>query len=341
MNRRYEQHLVSPLTHRPLVYDGDGNLTSGEEFYEVIENIPILLPDNAAADWQRELVELILWEHPEEIAHMYEDLLPYSDPTPTYIKWIEKLVGGKEAITHVFERYEATDTQRWIVERKDRIDADSLAAFHRLCTAEVGKRRVESSLFQKETYAPFSKLTTGHHPKMILELATGAGTGTAAVALGKDADALLFSVDVDFACLGNVIGIGIYLNCGDTLLPVDANFWHLPFADGQMDIVCTVCGLDESRENDSTIAEAARVLKVGGHFVCVSRENGFMRQGELLEAFGFSREEIIMWLKRCRMYSDVETLKELCSQNGLRCVYEDRSKSDNGFAFVTTMFEKV
>ena len=193
---------------------------------------------------------------------------------------------------------------------------------------------------QESVYDVFSSMMLDDHPKSILELATGAGNGTAAVAMKKDRDVILLTLDIDIACLGNAVGIGRHLGFSDTLLPVCANFWYLPFADAQMDRVGTVCGLDESREIHRTISEVARVLKRGGKFVCVSREHAFLRQGAILEPLGFTKEETLFWLKQCRMYSDVETLKEICGKYGLRCVCQVSTTGSGEVTFVVTMFEK-
>ena len=196
------------------------------------------------------------------------------------------------------------------------------------------------SSHQGSVYDVFSSMMLDDHPKSILELATGAGAGTTVLALKKDKDAVVFTVDIDIACLGNVVGISRYLECSDTLLPVCANFWYLPFADAQMDRVGTVCGLDESREIHRTISEVARVLKPGGRFVCVSREHAFLRQGTILEPLGFTKEETLFWLKRCRMYSDVEALKEICVEYGLCCVHQVSATESEEYIFVVAVFEK-
>ncbi len=345
MKTLYEQYLVSPTTHQPLTFRGSEQLVCETDTFDVVQDIPVLLPKNTAADWRRELIELILWEHPDQIEIMRQDIdfQTYDDPARTYIKWIKKLIGGKEEIIRVLERYEASDTKQWIIDRKETIDEETMESFHRINSPDIAKKRVESKYLCEGAflpYFPFSTMTVASKPQAILELATGAGGGTAAVALRKDKDTVMFSVDIGFGCLGNAVAIGNYLGCRDTLLPVCANFWYLPFACDSMDAVCTFCGLDESRENDKTIAEVARVLKTGGKFVCVSRENAFMRQGSVLESFGFTKDETVYWLKRCRMYSDVESLKEMCAAQGLRFVTEERSFTSNGVVFVTTQFKK-
>ena len=341
MKQIYEQYLVSPVTHRPLRFASANSMTNEEETFDVVGNVPIILNKKVAAEWNLELIELILWEHSDQIEAVTQDILLHPDRNPTeiYIQWIKKLIGEKQDIIRALERYEAKNTARWLI-TSPMVNDETLLSFWQLCSPEIGKKRVETKQLCKGQFLPyysFSVRSTEKHPKTILELATGAGGGTAAIALRKDVDTTLFTIDIDFACLGNAIGIGAYLH--QLIFPVCANFWNLPFANDAMDIISTFCGLDESRENQKTIAEIARVLKKGGQFVCVSRENAFFRQGSVLEPFGFTKEEITSWLKRCRMYSDLETLKELCMQNNLLCIYEEKAMS-NGISFVLTQFEK-
>jgi len=342
LKQTYEQYLVSPVTHRPLRFANASSMVHEEESFDVIGTVPIILPKYVAAEWNRELIELILWDYPDQIENVMRDILqhPNEPPAQVYITWIKKLIGGKQDIIRSLERYEAQNTEQWLI-TSPIVNDETLRSFWQLCSPEIGKKRVETKQLCKGQvlpYYPFSVRSTETHPKTILELATGAGGGTAAIALRKDVDTTLFTIDIDFACLGNAIGIGSYLH--QPIFPVCANFWNLPFTNGTMDIVSTFCGLDESRENQKTIAEVARVLKKGGQFVCVSRENAFLRQGAVLEPFGFTKEEITAWLKRCRMYSDAETLKELCNANSLFCTDEVRTATPNGTAFVLTQYRK-
>lgn len=345
MQSIYERYLISPVTCRALWLGEDGRLQNEEESFAVVEGVPILLPPDTVADWQRELIEVVLWEHSDQIEKLYQDMTAAdgADSLAICVERILQLVGEKADILQAMKRYERAETARWIVDRQETIDEESIAKFHRLSDPAIGKKRVENQhLYRGEgsLYNMFSRMVTDDHPQCILELATGAGGSTAAVALKKDKEAVLFSVDIDIACLGNVVGIGSYLGCRDTLLPVCANFWYLPFGDGELDVVCTVCGLDESREIHRTIAQVARVLKPGGRFVCVSREHAFLRQGAILEPLGFTKEETLSWLRRCRMYSDVEMLKEICAESGLTCVRQVSKTGAGDISFVVTLFKK-
>lgn len=166
-----------------------------------------------------------------------------------------------------------------------------------------------------DRYRYFGELVCKEKTDKILELATGADGGTASVALYMSKECELYTVDIGFDCLGNAFGIGKYQK--KNIVPVCANFWYLPFEDMSFHTVCTFCGLDESREINQTLKEISRVMKNGGKFVVVSRNDAFMRQYKILEPFGFTREETIDILKNCRMFSDLNSLDKLCRSNGL------------------------
>lgn len=284
-----------------------------------IKNIPVVLPENTTAHWHRELIEVILWQFPEEIEEMYREIDFSKNPpdiAEIYVKWIKNLLHDKEGIKKAFESYAETDTEKWIV-NSQKIDKKIIRNFKRYSTKRTGKKRTETKINAKGLFLPypyFAEETLKNNPDTVLELATGAGGGTASVALQKNKDTKLFTMDIGFECLGNAIGIGKFLKQKDSIFPVCANFWYLPFKDECFDSVCTYCGLDESRENEKTISEISRVLKKGGSFVFVSRENAFMRQASILKPFGFTKEETIEILRKCRLYSDIETTVKLCEK---------------------------
>ncbi|MBQ7956813.1 MAG: methyltransferase domain-containing protein [Clostridia bacterium] len=288
-----------------------------------VKNIPVILPEKTKADWHRELIEVILWQFPEEIEKMYKEInfgeRP-SDVSETYIRYIKMLLKDKKGITDAFNSYINDNTEKWIL-HSDNIEKETLKDFRKLSTKRTGKKRTKTKINATGLFTPypyFAEETLKNNPGSVLELATGAGGGTAAVAIQKSKDTLLFTVDIGFHCLGNAIGIGKYLKCKDTILPVCANFWYLPFKDDSFDAVCTYCGFDESRENEKTISEITRVLKKDGVLVFTSRVNAFMRQSKILQPFGFTEEETVELLKNCRLYADVESTVKTCEKYGLQ-----------------------
>ena len=172
----------------------------------------------------------------------------------------------------------------------------------------------------------------------ILELATGAGGGTASVALYMPKYCSLYTVDIGFECLGNAFGIAKYQK--KNIIPVCANFWHLPFKDESFDIVCTACGLDESRELTETLKEVARILMYNGRFVLISRNNAFMRQHRILEPFEFTEKETLEILKDCRMYSDLNNLDKICNSLGLKLISRKEYREDENIAFSVSEYRK-
>ena len=345
MNKKiYEKYLVSPITKKPLHIEKKIFTTDDKtEKYDVVKNVPVLLANEEKSEWHRELIEAILWEHKEEITKMYKKVDWNKSPVPIYIEYIKKLVGGKKEIKNALLRYSESNTENWIadINTEYTIKKEQIKKFKKYTSKGMGKYRIKKIDKSKHPYKEYANRVIENSPKTILELSTGAGSGTSAVARVKDKDAIMFSVDIGFECNGNTIGIGKFLKCRNTLLPVVANFWYLPFSDNTFDCVCSNCGLDESRENNKTIKEATRVLKSGGRFVTVSRKNAFMRQNPVLEPFGFSKEEIDELMKKCRLYSGSENLKELCSAFDLKCISQEDFETAKDIFFTISVFEKL
>ncbi len=199
-----------------------------------IKKVPVILPEKTAAHWHRELIEVILWQHPEEIEKMYDEIdfgKRPSEISETYVRYIKKLLKDKNGIEKAFKSYIDGDTEKWIIQ-KDKKSKESIGIFRKYSTKRIGKKRTITKINPTKNFLPypyFAKETLKNNPISVLELATGAGGGTAAVALEKNKDTILFTVDIGFECLGNAVGIGKYLKCKNTVLPVCANFWYLPF----------------------------------------------------------------------------------------------------------------
>ena len=77
MNREnYEKYVVSPITKKALHIDKKSFITDDKsEKFDIVKNVPILLANEEKSEWHRELIEAILWEHPEEITEMYIPLI--------------------------------------------------------------------------------------------------------------------------------------------------------------------------------------------------------------------------------------------------------------------------
>lgn len=342
MNKNiYNKYIVSPSTGKPLHFNKNF-CCNDEEKFDMIKGVPILLVSDEKADWHRELIEAVLWEYPDKISELYLEVDWSKSPVPLYIEYIKKYIGEKAEIESALLRYAQTDTEKWIAnaEQTQTITKEQLKKFRTLSSYLNGRYRVKTVQKSKHPYEPYVNKVLVNSPESILELSTGAGSGTCAVAKAKDKNTVMFTVDIGFDCHGNVVGIGKYLRTRKTLLPVVANFWHLPFADESFDCVCSNCGLDESRENGRTISETARVLKTGGRFVNVSRQKAHMRQTAVLESFGFTSDEIDELMKKCRLYSDTETLVELCESNGLKLIELQDFQTKENLIHTISVFEK-
>ena len=335
---------VTPQTRQPLIRRGRFLVArDGQARYPIILQTPILLPSSDASGWHRELVEMILWEHPDAIEAIYSDETQWrKDPNALYRQTIRDVVGGKPEILHTVERYTAADTGKWLPKKSanQTISHSAKLDFLKYSTASNGKRRTQTVMtsIHKDAYTGYRAMIAACASHQILELSTGAGTGTAIVAYVMPKDARLYTVDIDFSCLGNAAGIARYHE--KTVFPVCANFWYLPFADASFDLVCTLNGLDESREIQRTLAEAARVLRPGGQFLVFSRKSAYMRQNRILADFGFNAAETEALLRTCRMYASAEDLIERCREYHLHLTETMAFSSDETLTWVISLFQK-
>ena len=317
-------NFISPQSRKELFLNKKQFKTSdNKESYPVIKGVPILLPEKTNPDWTRELLEIIFWEHPDEIDIIFNEMEAgiNDDWNEIYIEHIKKIYGTKENILKAFDTYMQKETSDWIVGNKSgNIRKKQFKDFKKFGKKHNGKKRSVTKIkgvgLLWDMYRYFAEITCKEKTDKILELATGAGGGTASVALYMSKDCELYTVDIGFDCLGNALGIAKYQK--KKIFPVCANFWFLPFANKTFDTVCTVCGLDESREIVETLREVSRILTDNGRFIVTSRNNAFMRQHRVLKPFGFTEQETLEILKDCRMYSDLNNLDEICNSLGMK-----------------------
>ncbi len=335
--------IVSPITKEKLRQKGDKLLDESGAEFEIVCDVPVLLPKEYTAEWHRELIEIMLWAHPEEIEKIYKEKDWSAEPVGVYLRYIKRILHDKEGILSAIENYSKQDTARWILPVKSKcISDEQIADFKEFSSEAIGSRRTQTKISGEGIFAPyqyFGKQANVNNPEIIVELGTGAGGGTAAVALNMREKAVLYTVDIGFECLGNAVGIGKYQK--KNIVPVCANFWFLPFADESTDSVFTYNGLDESREIEKTVAEVSRILKSGGMFTVASRKNAFMRQAAVLEPFGFTQNEAVELLKKCRLYSDTEMLTEICRENGFELVSSREFVINESLIEVVSQFQKL
>lgn len=339
--------FVAPQSHKKLIFNKKKLVsTDGKESYSVIKGVPVLLPARTNPDWSRELIEIIFWERPEIITKIYEEIEngKISDRNEIYIKYIKEIYGTKENILNAFDSYRQKDTDVWINgDKSGNITKVQIKDFKKFTKKSIGKKRTitkingTGSLWDRYRY--FGELVCKEPTDKILELATGAGGGTASVALYMPKDCDLYTVDIGFDCLGNALGIAKYQK--KSIIPVCANFWYLPFENKSFETICTVCGLDESREIIETLKEVSRVLKDNGRFIVVSRNSAYMRQHRILEPFGFTEQETLELLKACRMYSDLNSLDEFCNCLGMNLLSRKEYKGSENIAFSVSEYRKI
>ncbi len=336
--------FVAPQSHKELILNNNELVSiDGIESYSVIKGVPVLLPEKTNPDWSRELIEIIFWEHPDVIPEIYEEIERdnVDDWNEVYLKYIKEIHGTKEKILKAFDSYKKKDTDVWITgDKSGNITKKQIEAFEKFNQKRIGEKRTVTkingtgSLWDRYRY--FGELVCKEPTDKILELATGAGGGTASVALYMSNDCDLYTVDIGFDCLGNALGIAKYQK--KNIIPVCANFWYLPFKDKSFKTICTACGLDESREIIETLKEVARILADNGRFVVISRNNAFMRQYRILEPFGFTEKETIEILNDCRMYSDLKNLDELCNSLGMKLISRIEYKDNENVSHSVSEF---
>lgn len=338
--------FVTPQSHKELIAKKNELVTvDGKESYPIIEDVPILLPEKTNPDWCRELIEIIFWEHTDIIEKIYEEIKndDVSDWNEVYLKYIKKTHGTKDNILEAFNSYKLKETDIWINgDKSGNITESQIREFKKFNKKSIGEKRTITKINGTgsiwDRYRYFGELVCKEQTDKILELATGAGGGTASVALYMSKDCDLYTVDIGFDCLGNAFGVSKYQN--KNIIPVCANFWYLPFKDKTFDTVCTACGLDESRELIETLKEVSRILADNGRFVVVSRNNAFMRQHRILEPFGFTEKETLKILKDCRMYSDLDNLDETCDSLDMKLISRKEFRDNDTIAFSVSEYRK-
>ena len=100
--------FVAPQSHKELSLINNKFISmDGKESYSVIKGVPVLLPEKTNPDWNRELIEIIFWEHPYVITRIYEEIKRdnVSDWNEVYIKYIKEIHGTKENILKAFDSY--------------------------------------------------------------------------------------------------------------------------------------------------------------------------------------------------------------------------------------------
>ena len=151
----------------------------------------------------------------------------------------------------------------------------------------------------------------------ILELTVGAGVGTTAVMRTMTDDDLYMGVDIDFICAKNADALAKHF--GVKGLGIATSLWNMPFDDAMFTTVCSNAGLEECREIPTILKEASRVLVPTGRLVLHCLKPDKAAWYPYFSQYGFSDSETRNWLKKLRLYADIEQIKELAAECGLQC----------------------
>jgi len=234
-------------------------------------------------------------------------------------KYRQEQIGSREGFLARIEDYEkhgCVDAVEFVPLRRE-----DLRRFMEYSTAENGAKRCAMAEGIAAGWAvhlrDYGKAVNYAENLVILELGTGAGMGTWAVASQLCVGSALISTDFDPMCIRNADGIARHLGLSDRVTGLLANFWRLPFAAASLDAVCTHYALDEAREVPSILAEVSRVLRPGGRFVLTARINPWDRQRKFMEPFGIAPQECDALLRRVRLQCGPAGLIEWAAQVGL------------------------
>lgn len=258
----------------------------------------------------------------------------YKEKKNFYIKEI----GSKDNFMQRINKYHINGAPIWTGGRNQNcddlsIDDIKLSIFN--STNENGKKRFEKYISSKNSWAVhsdyYSKQINYKNELAILELSVGAGTGTCCALESLSDGSTFVGVDIDFRCAKTADGIANYLNknaCGIT-----GNFWNMPFSDNTFDVICSHGGIGECREIPVIISEAQRMLRPNGRLVICERMSGYIRHKELFELFEIEESEALQLLDRARLYSDINSLENICKDNNLHKVDYKVFSTNNRYVY--------
>lgn len=237
-----------------------------------------------------------------------------------------RTIPDKKDFLRRMEYYVDNGKTKWISGRNELSDDISYEDLKRAllinCKSENGCRKafqaeriISNDLEFWDTYANHILYA---QQNTVLELTIGGGLGTTSVMRKMRDSDLYIGVDIDFNCAKNADAIARHF--GVNGLGIATSLWNMPFDDQMFTTVCSNAGLEECREIPAIIKEAARVLVPGGRMVlhCINFEKSAFVP--IFSKYGFSDEEIHYWLRKLRLYSDVEQVEDLASKCGLKMI---------------------
>lgn len=247
--------------------------------------------------------------------------------------FLKQYIPDKETFLSKLAYYAQYGTAIWVSGRNrlsDDIDMHSMIKAIKTSSQieNGGKKAMQASKWQQtnpDFWDFYSRNVLHKKSNYILELTVGAGGGTNAV-MAKMGDCDYYmGVDIDFVCAKNADALAKYYHING--LGIAMSLWNLPFEDEMFTSICTNAGLEECREIPTILAEAARVLAPGGRIIirCLKSEKALWHS--YFEKYGFTPSEIREWLRKVRLFSDVNQVKELLINNGLSLVCQKDSEN--------------
>src|ERR1035437_7192558 len=149
MNNKLLDYLVSPLSKKALkLINGDLITEDQTETFQIIKDVPVLLPKDNLADWCRELMEVLLWEYPLQLNEMNHEKEKTQIYLPLYLKYINKLLKDKNGIIKAIDNYAKSDGLKWILKDDkviNNVPIDDIERFDKYANIETGQKRVNSA----------------------------------------------------------------------------------------------------------------------------------------------------------------------------------------------------
>lgn len=361
MNSEAVKYLISPIKKSQLRITkqrrSNNRIVSGilvsedeSESFRVTAGIPLLLPLGYPSEWAHPLYEILLGDEAIDIVTRFfrDDPENLITNLSTYIK--DKL--GREGIVEAFEKHgKISLEQRYkslitIPENEKSIFTPSISKSDftrglnhaKLRTAKASLERMKPKIANVDL-AEYTRKIADTNPKILLELGCGACFGTQLAVEYYRTFERLFTIDVDFVCTKVADGLFTYQGEIHKIDPIVGSFWFLPFRDDSIDAVFTRGGLNETREIDQVLQEVSRVLKPGGWFVCLERDEPNLPL-PLFDDLGFSIDDKRFMASIARIYAGVDKFCEMIISNGMKVVSVDKRKHLTGYDRMLFVFEK-
>lgn len=366
MNKYLQDYLISPETNCPLCLldNTDEGLRNGQlkgtdltDIFSIANGIPILLPHGQIADYNHNILDILYKERLNDISN--EILSITGNDYKLYKEEFDKRIlneFGKDGILKAYEEYYKLPKKQklnWFakldndqkIDDNTQIPSSVLKEGLTYATAETGKKRLDLADEMTDKWAfhlnDYAELVTEYKSGVIVELATGSGYGTCGVIKAGLGDSKLISIDIDYAAVANAVGIAKYLKIEDKVDAIAANFWYLPLKNNSVDVVCSHYGLDESREVTQILSEISRILKPGGKFINVSRQDPTLRINGEFGHLNFDEDEYIKLAHMAGFYSGMPDLISASKEYNLVLEYYKEYKPDNSHGRISSTFKKM